>query len=102
MIVCKNNHVPPLCPSTFVIVVKANASDMNGSTISNTANVMSMTSDSNGANNSSTSTSTVATAADLKVSKMGPPVVSAGANATYTITVSNLGSSDAQHVRLTD
>jgi uncharacterized repeat protein (TIGR01451 family) len=88
--------------ATFMIVVQANASDASGSTITNTAMVSTTTTDPNSSNNSSTTNTAVKTAADLRVTMTGPLVVPAGANLTYTITVSNLGPSDAQSVQLTD
>jgi uncharacterized repeat protein (TIGR01451 family)/CSLREA domain-containing protein len=53
----------------------------------------------------STSTDNVVmfvTQADESVTETGPPSVSAGANLTYTITVSNAGPSDAQGVSISD
>jgi uncharacterized repeat protein (TIGR01451 family) len=86
----------------FTLVVKASASDANGSTISNTASVSSSTADPNTANNSSTVNSTVATAAGLVVNKTGPSTVIINTDVTYTITLTNTGPSDAQNVNLTD
>ena len=44
----------------------------------------------------------MATSADLRINKTGPPTVTAGTNVTYTVTLSNSGPSDAQSVALTD
>jgi uncharacterized repeat protein (TIGR01451 family) len=87
--------------ATFTIVVQATSSDANGSTITNTATVTSPT-DTNTANNTATSSSTVVTSADLAVTKTGPATVTAGANVTYTITLTNNGPSDAANVSLSD
>src|SRR5207237_7364968 len=90
-------------PQTFTLVVHTSASAVNGSTLSNTATVSATTPDNNGNNNSDTETTLVATSADLSVTKTdAPDPVTAGTNLTYTITVSNAGSSDAQGVSLTD
>jgi uncharacterized repeat protein (TIGR01451 family) len=88
--------------ATFTLVVHALSSDANNSTISNTANVSSSTSDPTSADNTSTVNSTVATSADLSISKSGPANVTAGSNITYTITLTNTGPSVAQSVSLTD
>jgi len=40
--------------------------------------------------------------ADVAVTKNGPPIVAAGSNISYTVTVTNNGGSDAQTVTLTD
>ena len=56
----------------------------------------------NTANNTATASTAVSSVADLSVTKTGPDVVTAGANATYTITVRNAGPSNAQSVTLTD
>src|SRR5262249_55807465 len=53
-------------------------------------------------NNVSSTSTTVQALADLSVAKTGPATVTAGTNATYTITVSNGGPSDAQTVALSD
>jgi uncharacterized repeat protein (TIGR01451 family) len=88
----------------FTLVVHAQSSDANGSTITNTANVSTTTTDDNDAINDETATfkSIVATSADLSVTKTGPTSVILGNNLTYTITLTNKGPSDAQAVSLTD
>jgi uncharacterized repeat protein (TIGR01451 family) len=89
-------------PQTFVLVVHTSAAAVNGSTITNTATVSSPT-DANAENNAATQTTTVATSADVGVAKTeDADVVAAGSNLTYTIVVTNHGSSDAQNVVLTD
>src|SRR5205807_5199390 len=78
--------LPALTSATFQIVVFASPADVNGSSISNTANVSTSSPDTNSGNDSSTTTATVVTSSDLSVSKTGPATVTAGAatNVTYT------------------
>lgn len=61
------------------------------------------TPDPNGGNNTSNETQNIVrTSADLAVTKSGPASVLAGDNATYTLTVTNNGPSDAQNVVVKD
>jgi uncharacterized repeat protein (TIGR01451 family) len=71
--------------------------------LSNTAVVGSSTVDSITSNNTAVEATTVNTNADLSIAKVDnlDPVV-AGTNLTYTVTVSNLGPSDAAGVVMTD
>ena len=70
---------------------------------SNIAAVSSTTADLVPTNNTATDTNTVLTSADLSVTKTASPEpVLAGANLTYTITVTNNGPSAAQGVSLAD
>lgn len=69
----------------------------------NTATVTSATPDPNQANNTSTTTTPIDTSADLSITKTASPTPAvAGQLATYTLTVNNLGPSDAQSVLITD
>src|SRR4029077_3408698 len=88
----------------FTMVVSVPSSAANGSTIRNTANVTTTTTDDKEASNDETATftSTVTTVADLHVTKTGPAAVAPGTNITYTVTLTNAGPSDAQGVTLTD
>jgi uncharacterized repeat protein (TIGR01451 family) len=89
--------------AVFQLVVRVNASTPQGTTITNTATATTTTADSNAANNSDVETTAVNAAANLQVTKTdSADPVNPGENLTYTITVSNLGSSDAQTVALTD
>jgi uncharacterized repeat protein (TIGR01451 family) len=72
-----------------------------GTVISNTAVVSSATSDPAPANNSQTVTTTVNASADLSIIVAGSLPV-AGSQVTYTLTVFNIGPSDAQAVTLAD
>jgi uncharacterized repeat protein (TIGR01451 family) len=83
---------------TFIIEILVDSSLANGSTVSNTANVFA----SNSNDASSTFTSTVTSTTTLSVVKTGPATVTAGTSATYTISLTNIGSSDAANVQLTD
>ncbi len=89
--------------ASFTIVVHVKSGTAGGSTISNTANVSSSTSDPNTANNSSTVTVNVITRADLGMTKsQASQVVIADTNQIYTLTLVNNGPSDAQNVTLSD
>ena len=88
--------------ATFSIAVKVNSGAPAG-TITNTATVTTATADSNAANDSASATTTVSSnQADLSVTKSGPATIAPGAAITYTITVMNNGSADAQNVALSD
>jgi uncharacterized repeat protein (TIGR01451 family) len=93
-------------PQIFTLVVRVNSPTADATIITNTATVGSATGDTVPGNNTDTETTTVSVAAglaDLSVTKTdSPDPVSAGANITYTITVSNAGPNDAQSVSLTD
>jgi uncharacterized repeat protein (TIGR01451 family) len=82
----------------FTLTIKAG----NTASITNTASVTTNSSDTNPGNNNSTASTTVTPSADVAVTKTGPASVTAGANATYSITVANGGPSDAASVTLTD
>ncbi|HYR94397.1 MAG TPA: DUF11 domain-containing protein [Methylomirabilota bacterium] len=85
----------------FTLVVNVTAGD--GATITNTATVVSATTDLNQRNNTATATTRVKRQADLAVTKTDTPdPVVAGADLTYDITLKNLGPNDAENVSLTD
>jgi len=89
--------------ATFTVVVKVNSNTPGATIISNDAVAASATSDPTPGNNTGTATTTVVTSADLLVVKVdSPDPVTAGADLTYTITVTNGGSSDAQNLSLSD
>jgi uncharacterized repeat protein (TIGR01451 family) len=72
-------------------------------TLSNTATVSSAIADPNPANNSATDTDTLTPQADLAITKTdGVTTVTAGGSATYTITASNAGPSNAPGVTVAD
>ena len=84
---------------TLVILAKVNPSMPDGTTITNSAALTSTTFDQDVTNNSATTTIQTEATADLKItnSSLPEPVV-AGQNLTYTITVENMGTGDAQAV----
>ena len=72
-------------------------------TITNTATVSSVTPDPDLTNNSSSASTTVAASADVAITKSASPgTFSAGQAASYTLTATNNGPSDAQAVTVTD
>ncbi len=88
--------------ATFQFTINVNAS-FTGTTITNTATAASTTPDPNLGNNSATVTSTGGVVAQLSVTKTdGVSTVTAGANTTYAVLLTNNGPSDAQNVTLTD
>jgi uncharacterized repeat protein (TIGR01451 family) len=88
--------------ATFTFVMNVSASTASGTTIGNTANVATTTSDSDSGNDSWTSNATVSVSADLGVTKNGPTSIDAGTDITYTVSLTNNGPSDATTVTLTD
>jgi uncharacterized repeat protein (TIGR01451 family) len=101
-ITCTNASFIP-GTSSFFLVVAVDGALANGTVLSNTATVTAATSDSSLGNNSSTTATTVSSLADLSVTKTdAPDPVLAGANITYTLTVTNNGPSFASAAQLTD
>ncbi|MCU1347909.1 MAG: domain containing protein [Acidobacteria bacterium] len=88
--------------ATFTLVIHVGLGVANGSTLTNTASVSSDGFDSNPANDSASTSAAVTAFADMGVTKSGPATVVAGTNASYTITVTNSGPSDATGAQLTD
>jgi uncharacterized repeat protein (TIGR01451 family) len=80
----------------FTLTVVATAS------VTNTATVSTSGFDTNNTNDSSSASTTITPLADLSVTKTGSTTVTAGSNATYTVTVANGGPSTATTVSLTD
>jgi uncharacterized repeat protein (TIGR01451 family) len=94
---------PPNQSATFFVSVQVSSSATNGSTLSNTATVSSTTPDPNPKNNSFTATTTVQAQADLGVSETGPAATPTSIqNLTYTLTVTNIGPTEATNVTLSD
>src|SRR2546430_1437605 len=93
--------------ASFALVVKVNVNTPDGTVLSNTVTVTSTTTDPVPGNNSDTETTKVnaapAPSADLSATKADDvDPVAAGANLTYTLTISNAGPSSAQTVSLSD
>jgi uncharacterized repeat protein (TIGR01451 family) len=90
--------------SVFTVVVNVNNGTANGTTITNTANVSSATTDPTPGNNSATATTLVQSNADLAISKSRTPsgTIDAGTNVTYTIQFTNNGPAPASNVTVSD
>jgi len=90
--------------ATFEMAVTVDPASLEGAIIANTVDVTTATTDPNLANNSDTELTTVAAPqADLVVTKTDsadPAVI--GEQLEYTITLTNIGPSDAQNLVLTD
>jgi uncharacterized repeat protein (TIGR01451 family) len=71
-------------------------------TLSNTATIFGPNADTNPGNDSATAVTTVTASADLSVNKTGPATATAGTDITYTITLTNNGTSNAASVTLSD
>ena len=100
---CTNPSFPP-GNATFTFVVATASGAVPGTTVSNTATISTSATDLNPVNNSSTTASTVGPAqADLAIAKTATPdPVAPGANLTDTLSVTNMGPSDASALTLSD
>lgn len=85
-----------------VALVVAVGSGLAGTTIADTAQVASDTTDPNPANNTSIATTPVRASADLRLAQTGPASVLAGDPLVYTLTVTNAGPDAAANVALSD
>ena len=88
--------------ATLQLTVRASSGLTAGSTVSNSANVTSGTSELAPSDNSATANATVTATADVAVTKSGPATITPSTAMTYTINVTNNGPSDAANVTLTD
>jgi uncharacterized repeat protein (TIGR01451 family) len=70
--------------------------------IVNNVSVSTSTTDTNSSNNTATAFTTLVRDADVAITKVGPPTVSAGNTIDYTIVVRNNGPSDAVNVAVMD
>jgi uncharacterized repeat protein (TIGR01451 family) len=86
----------------LVIAVATSPSLAAASSVANTAQISTTTPDPVTSNNSATATATVATSANVSVAKSAPASLAAGRPATWTVTVTNSGPSDAQQVSVAD
>jgi uncharacterized repeat protein (TIGR01451 family) len=84
-------------------IVTSLAPSLAPQSIENSAEVASETDDPDDTNNDDSAISTVVTAADLVITKeASPDPVTAGDNLTYTLTIQNLGPSNASDIVVTD
>ncbi len=85
---------------TITVIVTAPA---QAASLSNTASVASTTTaDPVPANNTSTAVTAVTASADLAMTKLGPPTVTAGGSVAYSLVVVNNGPSDAANLSVAD
>jgi large repetitive protein len=101
-VACTISLLPNGVSAQFTVTVQAAPTVANGTIVSNTATSSTSSADSNPSNDSSTAMTTVSANADVSVTKSAPAAAVAGSNITYTITIQNLGPSDAASVTLTD
>lgn len=95
----------PLDPgldNSVEITLRIDPSVPDGSTIVPTATVTPSFGSDDPSNNSTSLTTKVVAQADVSVAMTGPASITSGADATYTITVTNNGPSDAQGVAFVD
>jgi len=98
-VTCTNVSMTPGA-ATFTLTALVSPTVVNGTVISNTASVS--PTDATPGDNSATGTSTIGVSADVSIAKAGPATVDPGKQATYTITVSNAGPSQAGGVTASD
>lgn len=101
---CTNPNLTANANDVFMLVVKVPSEVAPGTTYTNVATVSSTVPDSNEENNSAPATSTVASEdTDITVTKLADlEKVRAGENITYTITVKNTSSFEADNATLDD
>ena len=101
-ITCTIGTFTPGSTATFTVVLNVSPLTPDGTSIDNTADVTSTTTDPTPGNNSSTTSAIVAADADLSITKSGPPSVNVDSNLTYAISVTNNGPAAALNVSLSD
>jgi uncharacterized repeat protein (TIGR01451 family) len=89
-------------PAATIDLTVAISPSLESASVTNTASVSSQTSDPNSTNDSASATTTVDTSADLSITKTHTGDFDAGADGTYTLTVTNNGPSDAEPPTVTD
>jgi len=96
---------PGLAPGqteSISLFERINSSVPDGGTVVPTATVFPLASDDDASDNTTSLTTNVIAQADVSVAMTGPTNITAGGNATYTITLNNSGPSDAQSVSFLD
>ena len=89
--------------ATRAITVTVQPTVVDGTLLTNTATVAAATTDPDPTDNTATTTTLINTRADLAITKSdAPDPAVAGAQVTYTLTVTNNGPSDAAAVTITD
>jgi uncharacterized repeat protein (TIGR01451 family) len=101
-VVCTTGTFASGATSTFTLVLNVDPSFTNQGTLTNTANASTDSYDTNPSNNTSTTSAVVTGFTDIAVTKTAAATVNAGANITYTITVTNNGQNAASTTTLTD
>jgi uncharacterized repeat protein (TIGR01451 family) len=100
---CNLGALANTAAATITVVVKVDQDVPNGNILVNNANVSSDYADANNGDNNATATTTVNTAADLAIVKTADKAVYKPSSlVTYTVKVTNNGSSDARQVVVTD
>jgi uncharacterized repeat protein (TIGR01451 family) len=101
-VTCTNPSLTAGSVANINVTVKVNAATANGTTITATSSVSATTGDPSAANNSTTVNTLVNAAVNLTVASSGAPSpVVAGANITYTQSVTNSGPGNAATVSFT-
>jgi uncharacterized repeat protein (TIGR01451 family) len=96
---CTNPSLAAASVSNINLILNVNAATADGTTITANATVTSASSDPSAANNSTTTNTVVNAKVNLSVTNSGAPSpVNAGANITYTQTVTNSGPANAATV----
>jgi uncharacterized repeat protein (TIGR01451 family) len=99
---CTRGTLAAGASASFTLVGHLSASIPNASTLCNSANVATATSDPDTGNNIAATCATIETHADLALTKSGPTSAIAGTNASYALAITNAGPSDAQDAVLSD
>jgi len=86
----------------FGLTVAVDASVAAGVVLTNSAEVTTSSADTDASNDTNTTALAVTAVAAVSITKAAPAAMAAGADATYPITVTNTGPSDAQDVTVTD
>ncbi|TAF99342.1 MAG: DUF11 domain-containing protein [Betaproteobacteria bacterium] len=100
---CNVGTLLPSQSATITVTARTDPTAAAGSFVKNVASVSSTTPDSNLSNNTASASVEVgSTSADLRLQKTGPTSARPGEVITFTITLQNLGPSEARSVVITD